>query len=199
MRTNKASYHADKIIVSAGAWLNKLFPGLELPLQVARQVLLWFDFESTHIADFLPQKMPAYLWEFTRNRIFYGFPALENKLKVAIHHEGDIADPDTIDRCVHNQEIVELTDIVSQFLDVKVSFSHAAVCMYTNTPTEDFLIDYHPENKNIIIASPCSGHGFKFSSAIGKLLCDMVCERPLDFDISVFGIERSTGRMMSRQ
>ena len=62
--------------------------------------------------------------------------------------------------------------------------------MYTNTPDEDFIIDYHPANKNIIIASPCSGHGFKFSSAIGKLLCDMVLEEPVTFDILVFNISR---------
>jgi len=132
--------------------------------------------------------MPVYIWEYAPNRIFYGFPALENKLKVAIHHEGAITDPDTIDRAVHNEEIKQLIGIISQFLDVRVRFSHAAVCMYTNTPSEDFIIDHHPQNKNIIIASPCSGHGFKFSSAIGKLHCDIVCERNLDFDISLFSI-----------
>jgi sarcosine oxidase len=62
--------------------------------------------------------------------------------------------------------------------------------MYTNTPDEHFIIDYYPSNKNIIIASPCSGHGFKFSSAIGKILCDMALEKQLSFDISPFRISR---------
>jgi sarcosine oxidase len=186
--TDKEIYLAEKIIVSAGAWLTKLFPELHLPLQVARQVLMWFDFASSHRESFSPGKMPVYIWEYAPKRIFYGFPALGNKLKVAIHHEGVITDPDTIDRAVHDDEIKQLFDIISQFLDVEVRFSHAAVCMYTNTPSEDFIIDHHPQNKNIIIASPCSGHGFKFSSAIGKLLCDIVCERNLDFDISLFSI-----------
>jgi glycine/D-amino acid oxidase-like deaminating enzyme len=134
--------------------------------------------------------MPVYIWEYARNKIFYGFPALENKLKIAIHHEGAITDADTIDRTVHDEEIRTLTNIISQFLDAKVRFSHAVVCMYTNTPSEDFIIDHYPGNKNIIIASPCSGHGFKFSSAIGKLLCDMIFEKTLDFDISAFSIEK---------
>ncbi|HYK46315.1 MAG TPA: N-methyl-L-tryptophan oxidase, partial [Parafilimonas sp.] len=190
IRTDKEIYLAEKIIVSAGAWVTKLFPELHLPLKVARQVLMWFDFESSRPENFLPEKMPVYIWEYAPNKIFYGFPALENKLKVAIHHGGAITDPDTIDRAVHDDEIKQLIDIISQFLDAQVKFSHAAVCMYTNTPSEDFIIDHHPQNKNIIIASPCSGHGFKFSSAIGKLLCDMVCERRLDFDISLFSIER---------
>jgi len=83
-----------------------------------------------------------------------------------------------------------MTIIIKHYFDVQVSFNYSAVCMYTNTPDEDFIIDYHPANKNIIIASPCSGHGFKFLSAIGKLLCDMALEEPLSFDISVFNISR---------
>jgi len=47
------------------------------------------------------------------------------------------------------------------------------VCLYTMTPDEHFIIDYYPTNKNIILASPCSGHGFKFASVIGKILCEM--------------------------
>ncbi|HRH61632.1 MAG TPA: FAD-dependent oxidoreductase, partial [Chitinophagaceae bacterium] len=100
------------------------------------------------------------------------------------------ADADTIGRSVQDDEIQNMTSIAEKFLNAKLHYSHAAVCMYTNTPTEDFIIDYHPENKNIIIASPCSGHGFKFSSAIGKLLCNMACDEELDFDIAPFSIER---------
>jgi sarcosine oxidase len=73
---------------------------------------------------------------------------------------------------------------------VDAKFSSSDVCMYTNTPDEHFIIDYYPSNKNIIIASPCSGHGFKFSSAIGKILCDMALEKQLSFDISPFRISR---------
>ena len=51
-----------------------------------------------------------------------------------------------------------------------------ATCMYTMTPDSHFLIDYLPNNpfKNVIIASPCSGHGFKFCSVIGESLADLV-------------------------
>ena len=51
---------------------------------------------------------------------------------------------------------------------------NSSVCLYTMTPDEDFIIDYHPNtNNNVIIASPCSGHGFKFCVLIGKIIANM--------------------------
>jgi sarcosine oxidase len=55
-------------------------------------------------------------------------------------------------------------------------FLRALVCLYTNTPDGHFILDRHPSSPNVIIASPCSGHGFKFSSAIGELIAGMVIE-----------------------
>jgi sarcosine oxidase len=62
--------------------------------------------------------------------------------------------------------------------------------MYTNTPDNDFIIDCHPGNKNVIIASPCSGHGFKFASVNGKILSDMAVDKKPELDISMFRISR---------
>ena len=83
-----------------------------------------------------------------------------------------------------------MKNILDEYFNVDAGFSSSDVCMYINTPDEHFIIDYYPSNKNIIIASPCSGHGFKFSSVIGKTLCDMATEQPLQFDISPFKINR---------
>ena len=68
----------------------------------------------------------------------------------------------------------------------------AAVCLYTNTPDGHFLIDAHPEFRQVVIASPCSGHGFKFASAIGEILARLVTEQPARFDLSLF-------RLLARQ
>jgi len=188
--TNKEKYTAAKLIVNAGAWLNELFSDLQLPLVVARQVLFWFKCRNEDSKKFLPGNFPVYIWQPEKEKIFYGFPDLGDGIKIAIHHGGKQTAPHAIDRQVADEEISEMTIIIKHYFDVQVSFNYSAVCMYTNTPDEDFIIDYHPANKNIIIASPCSGHGFKFSSAIGKLLCDMILEKPLSFDISVFNISR---------
>ena len=62
--------------------------------------------------------------------------------------------------------------------------------MYTNLPDSRWLIDHHPEHPQVIIGSPCSGHGFKFSAVIGEMLADMALGSASRFDIGVFGIDR---------
>jgi sarcosine oxidase len=188
--TTKGIYTSGKVIISTGAWLNELLPDLQLPLTVARQLLFWFKCEAKDAGKYLPANFPVYLWENEKDKIFYGFPDLGDGIKIAIHHRGKKTTASTIDRQVHEEEIKEMSKIIKDYLGVKATYNYSAVCMYTNTPDEKFIIDYHPLNRNIIIASPCSGHGFKFSSAVGKLLCDMSMEKPLSFDISVFNIAR---------
>lgn len=188
--TDRRKYITQKIIASAGAWMSSLLPELKLPLTVKRQVLFWFRCDDADQKKFSVGNLPVFLWEYEKNKIFYGFPDLGNGIKIAIHHEGKITTAGTINRIVDYAEINELEHIMKRYFNAKVSFSHSAVCMYTNTPDEHFIIDYHPSNQNIILASPCSGHGFKFSSAIGKILSEMVLEKPLSFDMAPFRLAR---------
>jgi sarcosine oxidase len=45
--------------------------------------------------------------------------------------------------------------------------------MYTLTPDHHFVISTHPAHPNVVIASPCSGHGYKFASVVGEILADL--------------------------
>ncbi len=189
--TDKDSYQTKKLIVSAGAWLNDLLPELHLPVNIKRQVLFWFKNTSEELQQFISaDKLPIYIWEYTHGRIFYGFPDLGNGIKIAPHHEGQPLHPDLLSKEVSEEEINQMKNIIDEYFNVNTVFNYSDVCMYTNTPDEHFIIDHHPSNNNIIIASPCSGHGFKFSSAIGKILSDMATGKALDFDISPFSIKR---------
>ena len=62
--------------------------------------------------------------------------------------------------------------------------------MYTMTPDEDFVIDVHPKHPNIAIAAGFSGHGFKFASAVGEALKDLVISGKPQIDLSHFSIKR---------
>jgi glycine/D-amino acid oxidase-like deaminating enzyme len=42
------------------------------------------------------------------------------------------------------------------------------VCQYENTANGDFLIDCHPNLKNVWLVGGGSGHGFKHGPAIGE-------------------------------
>ena len=92
---------------------------------------------------------------------------------------------------VSEAEIQEIRALATERLAIDPVFRNSAVCMYTNTPDEDFIIDFCPHHPNIIIASPCSGHGFKFSSLTGKLLGDLALHGHTEFDLSPFAIGRT--------
>jgi glycine/D-amino acid oxidase-like deaminating enzyme len=56
-------------------------------------------------------------------------------------------------------------------------------CMYTNTPDENFVLGLDPTDPRVVIASPCSGHGFKFSNVVGLICADLALEGTTSFDI----------------
>lgn len=188
--TNKGRYAAEQVIVSAGAWATELLPDLKLPLAVERRVVHWFKNKKADDLRFLPDQLPVYIWEYEPGRMFYGFPDLGNGIKIASTKKGVIGNPDQLNRKVDLKEIKELDEIVHKYFDLDAAHSQASVCMYTNTPDEHFIIDRHPSIENIIIASPCSGHGFKFSSMVGKVLSQMAIGVHPDIDINPFRMSR---------
>ncbi len=192
IETNKGIYQTEKLIVSAGAWLTQLMPELKLPLTVERQVMYWFKNNNAAFQpDLLPEKLPVYIWEYQRGKMFYGFPDVGDGIKIAYHHAGEKTEPENLrNQVADKNEIENIMQIAATYLKVEPSFNYANVCMYTNTPDENFIIDFHPSSKNIMIASPCSGHGFKFASVTGKILSDMATGHQTQFDISPFSIQR---------
>lgn len=190
IQTNKGEYETEKLIITAGAWTTELLPDLQLPLVVERQVLFWFYTGASGVKDFGPDELPIYIWEYTPGKMFYGFPDLGDGIKVAHHHAGEPTSPHTLTKQVSEDEIQAMTTIVRDYFNIEPVFNYATTCMYTNTPDENFIIDHHPANKNIIVASPCSGHGFKFASVNGKILSDMAQDKKPELDISMFRISR---------
>ncbi|RIK76379.1 N-methyl-L-tryptophan oxidase [candidate division KSB1 bacterium] len=190
--TAKNQYVASRLLIAAGAWFTQLVPDLHLPLVCARQALFWFKPKSNP-SHFLPKHFPIFLWEYEPDHIFYGFPDLGEGIKLAIHHEGVLTDPVRIKREVDHQEASGLRTILHQFMpEAEGDLLNATVCMYTNTPDSHFLIDHHPRHPQVLLASPCSGHGFKFSSALGEILADLLTTGRTEFDLSPFRLARFT-------
>jgi sarcosine oxidase len=182
--TAQGEYTARQLIVTAGAWISDLFP--DLPLRVERQVLFWFDQKSAP-EMFTPARCPVHLWQFDGRRFFYGFPNLGNGVKVAFHHGGEITTVDTVRREVTPEEVEDVRSAMRRFLPAASGTLRATtVCTYTNTPDEHFLIGHHPAYPQALIASACSGHGFKFSPAIGEILADLTQGKQPRFDLSLF-------------
>ena len=184
--TDHGEYRASQLLLTAGSWIRSLVPELNLPFTVERQVLYWFA-PRADPAIFAPARCPIHLWEAAPRNFFYGLPDLGNGVKVARHHAGEVAHPDQLRREVSDAEVAAMRELVGRFLpDADGALRSAAVCTYTNTPDEHFWIDRHPQQAQVLIASPCSGHGFKFSSVIGEVLAQLVIRGESSFDLSPF-------------
>jgi sarcosine oxidase len=195
--TDLRTYTAATLIISAGAWL----PGLlgdkyAAPFKVLRQLLFWFDVKGP-ITPFLPPDCPIFIWELQGPRqAIYGFPAIdgtEGGVKVATQQYERTTTPDTVDRDVSAEEAAAMHAYVAPYLpDLSSRCIKAVSCLYTVTPDAEFVIDFHPESKRVIVASPCSGHGFKHSAAIGEALAELAVHGKSHFDLSAFRFSRFT-------
>jgi sarcosine oxidase len=172
------------MILSAGSWMPGLLREFPVPLLVERQILFWFrNRAATH---FKPDTFPVFLLEHAPEQFFYGFPDLGNGVKIARHHEGEPTSPESVRRDVSSGETRAMKELVAPFLPDLSDVIESTVCMYTNTPSGHFLLDFHPSSSSVLVASPCSGHGFKFSSALGQIMADLVSDTEPHFDISLF-------------
>lgn len=184
--TRHGDYRARQVIVSAGAWVGSLLPDLELPFRIERQVQHWFD-PMKDVSTFSPSRCPVHLWQFDEGRFFYGFPDLGTGVKAAFHHAGEATTIDDVRREVSAAEIDAVRTALRRFVpNADGPARESLVCLYTNTPDEHFLIDRHPIEPRVLVASPCSGHGFKFAPVVAEILADRVQDMPPRFDLDLF-------------
>jgi sarcosine oxidase len=185
--TARGEYRATQLLLCAGAWLPTLVPALALPLSIERQVMYWFT--PLDAALFSPAACPIHLWQLDDGAFFYGLPDTGDGVKIALHHGGEFTHADSLRREVGDDEVEAMRALARRLLpQADGALREASVCMYTNTPDEHFLVDRHPEHEQVLIASACSGHGFKFSSCLGELLAQRLTGRAPDFDLSVFAL-----------
>ncbi|MEO7851222.1 MAG: N-methyl-L-tryptophan oxidase [Rubrivivax sp.] len=188
LHTTQGEYRADQLLFCAGAWMPSLLPELDLRLSVERQVTYWFTPQEP--ALFTPAACPVHMWQLASGEFFYGLPDSGDGVKVGLHHGGEITQAETLRRDVGDDEVAAMRALLRRLMPLADAQPHeATVCMYTNTPDEHFLIDRHPAHAQVLIASACSGHGFKFSSCLGELLAQQLTGHAAQapaFDLSVF-------------
>jgi len=189
--TRRGDIRAGSAIVAAGPWLKSLLPQLTGPLRVTRQVLGWFEPADHARLRFAAGRFPVFLLQ-NEDGAFYGFPADADGVKVAKHHHFDEAvDPDDYNRTVSAADEAAIrTALKAHLPDADGRLLAAQTCLYTMTPDGDFIIDRLPECPEIIVAAPCSGHGFKFAPVIGEILADIAVVGRTDHDISRFSLAR---------
>lgn len=184
--TDRGTYRAAKLLVTAGAWATKLLADIGIPLRVMRQTLLWFDTGSqAHL--FRRDTFPLFIADVPGTP-FYGLPAIDpNGLKVARHYGApEQPTPDGVEWNLADTDVSALRPLVDQFLPGLGGFTKGQVCMYTVTPDRHFVIDTHPGFPQVIVACGFSGHGFKFASTVGEILADLAQFGSTRHDIGLF-------------
>lgn len=186
--------HAGQAIVTAGAWAGGLLGApFDRLLKPTRQVMHWFALAPDAPEQWL--NSPVYMWPHGEEEdgFFYGFPSLDGiSIKTADEFYGPASDPNAIDRNVplsdsHRMHAAHLAGRLAGVTNTPIK---TATCIYTATPDSAFLIDRHPASAAILVASPCSGHGFKHSAAIGESLAQWALDGASAIDLSAFGLGR---------
>jgi sarcosine oxidase len=193
--TKAGAYQANKLILAAGPWVRTLLSKqLTNQFSIYRQVIYWFETETP--AQFHSDRFPFLIWiGNTQEEYFSIFPYTEGGTvgaKVLTEEYLETVTPTSVDRTVHAQEVQRIyRDFVQRRVaGVQARCLKSAVCLYTNTPDENFIIDFHPESERVIVASPCSGHGFKHSAAIGETLAQLALTGKSVLDVSPFAFAR---------
>lgn len=188
VRTPAGSYEAGQMIVSAGAWLTRLLEGLGFSLAVERQTVYWFAPERPEW--FAPARFPVFIWEKPDGH-YYGIPATEGRgLKVARHYGGVPADPDETSAEPGPNEAWLRACLSRDLPDAVGTRQGFQNCLYANTVDNHFVLDRHPAYANVIVASPCSGHGFKFASVFGRVLADLATAGKTSLPIGFLSLDR---------
>jgi sarcosine oxidase len=190
IRTSAGDIEARTAIVAAGPWIAELIPDLPAPVRPTREVMTWFKPHDP--APLAPGRLPVFILE-SRHGMHYGFPlSPAGTIKVAKHHHHDeTIFPDEPRRPVSDFDEALIRPFLAKHLPAANGpLAAAKTCIYTMTPDHDFIIDRLPQAPNIIVASPCSGHGFKFAPVMGEILADLATEGGTGYDISRFRLAR---------
>ena len=191
--TDIGTCSAGTAIISAGPWVSELINGVTANLfKVYRQVLYWFDVSAAY-EQYALGAFPIFIWSFGRfaGDFVYGFPAIDGRdggLKLASEEYETTTSPEQVDRSVTDEEAAKISRnyVSGKLAGIGERYVRSAVCLYTSTADSNFVIDWVDDN--VLLASPCSGHGFKHSAAIGETLAELSLTRASTIDTSPFAI-----------
>lgn len=197
VQTDQATYRTRKLILTTGSWITESLrntPYQDL-LRVHRQVLYWFAIESDYHL-YTPDRMPVFILS---DREVYGFPAISGPmggLKLATEVYEQSTSPQTVNRLVSEAETQAMYEqhVAPNFVGIGPMCVKSVVCLYTMTPNGDFIIDQHPTYPNVLLASACSGHGFKHSAAVGQILAELALVGQTGFNIQPFQLVHFAGK-----
>ncbi|MCY3574305.1 MAG: N-methyl-L-tryptophan oxidase [Chloroflexi bacterium] len=194
VRSNQGNYLAEKLIICGGAWMAKLLPTLAGKAIPERQALIWLQPKQPDL--FGLESFPVWNGQVEEGR-YYGLPEFNPSgntpgMKLGrYHHRGEICDPDTVDRAVHPEDEALLRTFAERYFPTGAGATlDMAICMFTNTADEHFVLDTLPDAPQVSVAAGFSGHGFKMASVVGEIMAEMALQGQSQQDIALFRLAR---------
>lgn len=165
VQTEGSEVIASVVVVTAGAWAKTLLEqvGVHLPVRPTRETIAYFDLDGPLTPTLVEWGDPS----------IYSLPSPGQGIKAGQHIAGPLTDPDEVGQV--NQESVETISrwVTERYPTAAPRPHHAETCIYTNTEDEHFILERHGQ---IVVGSPCSGHGFKFAPLIGERLAALALD-----------------------
>ncbi len=193
--TNRATYEADSLVITAGAWNSDILPLLNGLATPERQVLAWFQPERPEL--YQPDVFPVFNL-LTDDARSYGFPIYGVPgFKIGIYHhfeEHERPEQFEWEPSVEDEELLR-EHTARHFPKAAGPTLTLKTCMFTNSPDKHFIIDLHPQYPQVSFGAGFSGHGYKFASVIGEIMADMAERQETRHDISLFNAARFTGQV----
>jgi sarcosine oxidase len=172
--TTSGEIRADRLILSLGAWMGEQLAPLGVPLRIERQTMHWFDAAGVPGGD---EVRPVIIASDGSTHATVIFPVKDGLVKAGGHGRGEEMHPDEVDREIHAEDIEPAAQAMHDLFPGRYgAHRRSATCLYTRTPDGHFIIDRHPEFPQVVLASPCNGFGFKFSSAVGEALASLATD-----------------------
>lgn len=176
VETSRGSHLAKQLVITAGPWAPNLLQQVGVRFRVLRKHLHWFEASDPQLHR--DAGCPTFLFELPEG-VFYGFPIMDDwGLKVAEHSGGtETTDPLDDDRTPEPLDQQRVAKFMKSWIPSATAKStRHAVCFYTMTPDEHFLVDRHPEHPQVVLTAGLSGHGFKFTSVLGQIMADLTLD-----------------------
>jgi len=193
VKTSQATYTAGALVLAPGTGMRDLVPVLRPLLTIERQVVAHFE-AARDRAYLVPERLPIFCVEEPDGAFYYGIPDVGSGCKVGRHHAGLTGEASEQSTMVGDEDIDDIRRFLARRLpSANGRVTASATCLYTNTPDFHFVIDRDPRHDNVIVASVCSGHGFKFASVVGEIVADWIGGAEPLFDLSMFSMSRLLG------
>ncbi|MBA2241775.1 MAG: FAD-dependent oxidoreductase [Chthoniobacterales bacterium] len=179
-----------KLVLAVGPWFRETLGSVGVSLRIQRNVQAWF---APNTQAYAAPGFPAFLLErSTLPAPLYGFPDFGEGVKAAFHGSGELTDPEHLDREVDRKSDIDpLFRAMEDWMPGAAgTLLQAKPCMYSLTPDEHFVVDYHPEYGNVVLCGGFSGHGFKFAPVIGEIAADLLLDGGTRHQIDFFALAR---------